>query len=158
MREQQITEWLDRQNIEGSRETYADALRQALAQFDSIAEMVADLRKARGEYDAEENDSRFQAAESAEERIQDDALSVEWRSGWQSFGTGAEPAEFRILLCTGGPAVQIAGEIGEHGEPEKPRLEFQGWFIPWNPVPWHMLPKDAEEMLLEYCCCFCFEC
>jgi hypothetical protein len=68
---------------------------------------------------------------SAQEDIDQSPLSVEVRSGWTAPGDECDPYEFRIILCTGGPAVQIHGEIGIDGEPCKAWLEYQDWGTPW---------------------------
>ncbi len=39
--------------------------------------------------------------EDAQQRIHEDALSVEVRSGWRTIGGESEPAEYRVVLCTG---------------------------------------------------------
>ena len=95
------------------------------------------------------------AIETAREAIQEDPLSVEVRSGWYGVSGGSEsgkdPAEFRILLCTGGPAVQIVGALSEHCEPESCRLEHQDWGTPWTE---YRLSSEDTETLLEYCRCF----
>lgn len=112
---------------------------QALTQLESIREMVAALK-------AEDDDE----AEKAREAIQNDALSVQVRSDWVDLNQvdQMDPAEFKILLCTGGPAVQIIGELNEHSEPESARLQHQDWGTPWTDV-W--LSAEDEETLLAYC-------
>jgi hypothetical protein len=137
---------------------WQNAREQAQAQFESIREMVVAL-DAGQEADADMSTDN-EACEEARERIQEDALSVEVRTGW--FAPGVPPAqelaEYRILLCTGGPAVQITGELAEHGEPETARLEMQDWFLPWTeyrptaPAPHGETHIDAkaEEILLAY--------
>jgi hypothetical protein len=92
----------------------------------------------------------------ARERIQEDALSLEVRSDWYSPGADADddarkPAEFCLLLTTGGPAVRIVGDLDEHGEPSRPRLQVQDWGKPWT----EYLDADSA-VLLAYCQCFYF--
>ena len=119
---------------------------QAKAQLESIREMVKALK------DAEEaNDDN--AREEAEQTIQEDPLSVQVRSGWHNPGEKAENEEFEILLCTGGPAVRIIGELDEHNEPERARIEFQDWFTSWMDYP---LDSEEEEDVLTYCGSFYF--
>jgi len=119
----------------------ANAREQAKAQYSSIVDMVAALES------AEDDDAR----EQAEQTIHEDALSVEVRSWWIAPGSKLEPEEFRIVLCTGGPAVQIHGELDQHGEPSRAWLECQDWFTPWVQV------FDVEqETLLTYARCFYF--
>ena len=119
---------------------------QAKAQLESIREMVKALK------DAEEaNDDN--AREEAEQTIQEDPLSVQVRSGWHNPGEKAENEELEILLCTGGPAVRIIGELDEHNEPERARIEFQDWFTSWMDYP---LDSEEEEDVLTYCRSFYF--
>jgi hypothetical protein len=119
---------------------------QAKAQFESIKEMVEAFRK------ADEDDDEG-AREEAMQAIQEDPLSVEVRSGWHSPGEKGEDEEFNILLCTGGPAVRIIGELGQFSQPEKAHLEYQDWFTPWVEYP---LDSDDTDILLAYCCQFYF--
>lgn len=81
-------------------------------------------------------------ADAAREAIEQDALSVEVRSGWMSPSDSNDttPAEYKILLCWGGPAVRIIGELDEHGEPESARLEHQDWGTEWTEY------KPSSEM------------
>lgn len=73
-----------------------------------------------------------ESREDAEQRILEDALSVEVRSDWHNPHEDDDgPSEFRILLCTGGPAVQIRGELDNYREPCRAWLEFQDWGTPW---------------------------
>lgn len=48
--------------------------------------------------------------------IEEDALSVQVRSGWHSPGEKLEAAEYEVLLCTGGPAVRIVGALNRYNE------------------------------------------
>ena len=80
--------------------------------------------------------------EQAREAVQNDPLEVAVRSGWEQPGAELEPAEYYILLCTGGPAVRITGALDEHGEPVTARLEFQDWFTYWE-----RYPADEQDLL-----------
>lgn len=124
-------------------------LEQAIAQFDSIREMVETYESARGQ----ENE---QEAEEAEQAIHDDPLSVMVRSDWYAVGSDIpKPAEFEILLCTGGPAVRILGELDEHYQPVKAIIQHQDWFKPWT--DWQPSgASDKQEILLAYCRQFYF--
>lgn len=71
--------------------------------------------------------------EEARQRIEEDPLSLEVRSDWYAPGSeDNKPAEFCILLTTGGPAVRIVGDLDEHGQPSRPRLQVQDWGKPWT--------------------------
>lgn len=93
--------------------------------------------------------------EDAERRIHEDPLSIEMRGDWYGYGTepadAGRPVEFNILLGTGGPATRIIGELDEHGEPSRARLQVQDWFLPWTDY----VGGDSET-LLTYCRCFYF--
>src|SRR3990167_6915642 len=55
--------------------------------------------------------------------------------------------ELEILLCTGGPAVRIIGDL-INGQPDCPVLQYQSWGTPWTTYPTTM---DEYETLLTYC-------
>lgn len=96
--------------------------------------------------------------DEARQRIEDDPLSVQVRSGWHSVGELAEDEEFEILLCTGGPAVRIVGEL-DRGTPTRCWMECQDWFTPWTEVIYYTEDKRIDnDMLLEYAQQCCFEC
>ena len=90
--------------------------------------------------------------EDAEQQIQEDALSAQVRSGWEDNAEDFTPAEFCLLLTTGGPAVRIIGEL-DGGEPTQARLEVQDWGTPWTE---HCTTGDDNEALLTYARCFYF--
>jgi hypothetical protein len=112
--------------------------------------------------EAEELDALSEAAgdcesqDDARERIQEDPLSIEVRSDWHTIDSDPDmnkPAEFCILLGTGGPAVRIIGELNEHGEPTRARLQTQDWFTPWTDYRGDAISSDD---LLTYCQQFYF--
>ena len=72
--------------------------------------------------------------DSARERIEEDALSVEVRSDWHTPGEDAEASEYCILITTGGPAARIVGDLGAYNQPSSARFEYQDWFKPWTEV------------------------
>ena len=118
---------------------------QAHAQLESIVAMIAALRMA---IDDEQR-------ETAETRIQEDPLSVEVRADWHAVGAEQSSAtEFKIELCTGGPAVRIIGDLDQYCEPENPRIEYQDWFTPWRTLA--SVNDEQNDALLEYCRVFCF--
>src|SRR5690606_36741655 len=69
------------------------------------------------------------------------------RSGWTQPGAEMEAEEYRILLCTGGPAVQIVGDLNRYNEPESARLQYQDWFTPWTDYP---TTQKEDEAMMEY--------
>lgn len=150
------------------------ALEQANAQMNSIAAMVAaldceyDRLNELRDYDRDEMDDDekeeleelekaagdCENEDDARERVEQDALSVEVRSGWHTPGSSdSEPEHFKILLCTGGPAVRIMGTLNKYGEPERAWLEYQDWWTPW--IERSNNPGD-EETLLAYARVFYF--
>ena len=119
---------------------------QAKSQLESIREMVAALEAA-GDDDT--------AREEAEQTIHEDPLSVEVRGDWYQPGSKAEkPCRYRILLCWGGPACRIIGDLDQYGQPETAEIEHQDWRIPWTEL--HTSNED-EKVLLTYARCFYFE-
>lgn len=89
--------------------------------------------------------------DDAEQRIQEDPLSLEVRSGWVEVGQPLEAEEFMVLLTTGGPAVRIVGELDQYKEPSRAWLEVQDWGTPWTQY------FDADQdVLLTYCRQFYF--
>jgi len=79
---------------------------------------------------------------AARDRIQEDPLSVQVRSGWMEPGQLEQECkrvknhilaeEFEILLCTGGPAVRIMGGLDARCQPYRAWLEYQDWGTPWT--------------------------
>ena len=107
---------------------------QAKAQLNSIIEMVNDLNNA-------------EDTEEAEQRIQEDPLSVQVRSDWEDPSDNLKATEFNILLCTGGPAVRIIGDLDSYQYPETARLQYQDCFTQWEDYP---LDQDEENALITY--------
>lgn len=89
--------------------------------------------------------------EEAQQRIQEDPLSVEVRSGWVSMGDTMEAEEFRIVLCTGGPHVEIVGDLC-NGSPSSVRVLYRDWSESGE------LFDFDHDAVLTYCNQFCFEC
>jgi len=123
------------------------ACEQAQAQLASIREMVAALKAAE-----EANDD--EAREKAETAIHEDPCSVQVRSAWHcpSEDVNTGDGEFVILLCTGGPACRLFGDL-DTSEPYTVELQYQDWFTPWESYP---LDSDEEEDVLAYCQQFYF--
>lgn len=136
---------------------------QAKAQYECLAEMVERLEHCQtcsGEFTSADCEfyNPFENAddwedyhdeESARIAINEDPLEISVRSGWCSPGGNGidnqfEAEDFFILLCTGGPAVRIRGELS-NGSPYRAWLEYQDWGTPWTQY------FDAEQdTLLAY--------
>jgi hypothetical protein len=94
-----------------------------------------------------------ESEDEARERIQEDALEVQVRGEWHNPGeTHNTPSEFYILLCTGGPAVRIMGELNAFCEPARAWIEYQDWGTPWT----HAVNVIDQDTLLQYCQQFYF--
>ena len=111
-------------------------------------EMMAAWKVAQGKgvvtYEGEELDE-----DTMREYIEQDALSIQVRSDWQSPGSEpSAPVEFEILLCTGGPAVRIIGDL-YNGEPDNPQVQYQDWGTPWT--DYYNDAEGQDKAILEYC-------
>ena len=71
-------------------------------------------------------------ADEALERLEENPLEIQYRSGWESDTSDLTPHEFSILLCTGGPAVRIRGELDHNGYPSRAWVEHQNWGTTWS--------------------------
>jgi len=110
---------------------------QAIAQVKSIVNMVNAY---------EDPEKSHEERDAAIQTIQEDALSVEVRSGWVQPGNNEmEAEEFQILLCAGGPAVRLCGDLDEYKQPKNVRVEYQDWGTPWTEYPASSL--DLEKVL-----------
>lgn len=115
-----------------------------LEDYPQFVEELAELEAAAGD---------CKSREDAEQRIHEDPLSIEYRSGWVTDKSELQQAEeARILLCTGGPAAQIIVELAE-GEPRRAYLQVQDWGTPWTDY----YEPGIGEVLMTYVRCFCFE-
>lgn len=105
------------------------------SQYAAIVELIE-------AYDAAED------KEEAETAIFDSPLSVRVRSCWYDPARdtcSSMPAEYELLMATGGPAARIRGDLDENGSPTSARLEVQDWGTPWTPFF-----EAAEDVLLRY--------
>ena len=143
------------EDLRDEREELASAAQDPESE-DEMAQAVSDLANWDAANAEELKQLQDQAGdcenqEQARERIQEDALSVEVRSSWASLGSTLEADEFRIVLCTGGPHVEIRGEIGTYGEPSRAWIQYQDWGTPMTQF------FDIEQStLIEYCRQFYF--
>jgi hypothetical protein len=123
------------------------SLDQARAQYATIVEMLDAYNTAVHDEDCYTT-SHHSPLDAAEQAIIERPLSVEVRSGWLpiSCDTDFKPDEYRILLCTGGPAVQITGDCDDFGGPLTARLQHQDWGTPWTD---HREGVD-EQVLIQF--------
>ena len=122
------------------------ALQNAIS---TIETMVEDFKK--DQQLQESND--YNQQDELRESILNNALSVEFRSGWYSSPEDEKKAEeFRILLAWGGPALRIIGELDDYG-PVNPKLQFQDWGTLWTDLE---ITEDQQEALNWFCNCFYF--
>ena len=136
-------------------ETESGAKSQARAQLDSILELMRGIDKTEETGETVEIDGEQLDVEGIRQRCEENALSVQERSGWHDVGCAADdPDEFEILLCTGGPAVKILGDLNEHHEPDEATIQYQDWGTPWT--IYRETTDEEAELLLAYCRTFYF--
>tara|TARA_Y100000114_G_scaffold12016_1_gene9651 strand:+ start:63 stop:458 length:396 start_codon:yes stop_codon:yes gene_type:complete len=121
------------------------ALNNAIGHIES---MVEDFKKDK----IFENLKDFESQDQLRESILNSALSVEFRSGWETFKEDFEPKEFKILLSWGGPALRVIGELDNYG-PVNPKLQYQDWGTLWTDLE---ITEDQQEALNWFCNCFYF--
>ena len=66
----------------------------------------------------------------------------------------AKPTHYKILLCWGGPAVQIVGTLDQYNQPDNAQLQHQDWFTEWTNYP---LTHDDQQTLITYVQQFSFD-
>tara|TARA_Y100001968_G_scaffold303868_1_gene318397 strand:+ start:792 stop:1268 length:477 start_codon:yes stop_codon:yes gene_type:complete len=105
----------------------AHAITNARNQLESIKELYRNYKQAK-------SDDDYTREDEIREQVEDEALSVEFRSGWTLNPEDMEPEEFKILLSTGGPACQIIGKLDQYKQPEDIEIQYQDWGTPWEPL------------------------
>jgi hypothetical protein len=119
--QQQRDDWIEENSV-AEPDELKDANRWAEAFPAEAQELLTSAQAADGSTDKDD----------AEDRIREDPLECQVRSGWVSPGEDLVAEDFLILLCTGGPAVRIRGEFNKYGEPSRAWLEHQDWGTPWT--------------------------
>ena len=119
------------------------ALSNCRGQLETIKELYRNYQE------AESNDD-YEAQDAIREEALNDALSVEFRSGWSANSEDMKAEEFKILLSWGGPACQIIGKLDEHQQPEDVEIEYQDWGTPWTRYEVSYNHNDYSA-LLWYC-------
>ena len=130
------------------------AERQARAKLDSIVDVIHAIATAQATDEDVEYEGEMLDRDTLIQYAQENALSVQVKAGWHSPGSESEDEEFEILLCTGGPAVRITGDLGQFNTPENPQIEYQDWFTSW--IPYHNTTAEEDSDLQEYCELFYF--
>jgi len=136
----------------------AHAIINARAQLETIKELYRQYK---------ENDSAFvsnlDTEEAIVEKAREEALSVEFKSGWTSNPEEMEPEEFKILLSTGGPACQVKGNLDQYKQATDIEIQYQDWGTPWEPLQLNSTYADESpnitsdyEALEWFCNCFYF--
>lgn len=105
------------------------------------AEELAELEAAAGDCESEDE---------ARQRIEDDPLSVEVRSDWVTPGEDMTAGEFRIVLCTGGPHVELVGDLDDYKQPSRVRVIYKDWGDRGE------LYDFDRDSVLRYCRCLYF--
>ena len=129
-------------------------IEKLLAAYNMDWDLYADLRDC-DQPDLDEDDlSELQALteqaddcesqDEALERLESNPLDIRFRSDWESYTSDLTPSEFSILLCTGGPAVRILGELDDNGYPYRAWVEYQDWGTPWSEL------DSYQSVALEY--------
>lgn len=129
---------------------YQHAYENAKAWLDEIRDLYRE-----NEALDEENETR---REEIDQRILEMPLEVSVRSDWSSPGEIMSASEYRILLTTGGPALQVTGDLSQHDEPDSAELQMQDWGVPWREVwPCKLSQMDeARAALRWFAQHFCF--
>jgi len=128
------------------------AMQQAKAQLAAIVQLAEAIETAQADGDAL-FEGQSHSLDELEDRAREWPLSVLVRSEWVSPGSELTPAEYEILLCTGGPAVRLRGDLSSYGEPETAFLEYQDWFTAWDCLA---LSSDESEALARFTSLFWF--
>jgi len=118
---------------------------QARAQLNSILEDMKEL------YGFEEQDEDDEADAKREEILEGGALSAEIRSDWMPVGGDPMGWTYRLLLCWGGPSVQLTGELDEHFQPISAVVQYQDWFTGWADLP---MEEEEQEAAVEWASLF----
>lgn len=127
--------------VEEHASVFADPAFEWRAKNPDEAIELADLEEAAGDCTSEEE---------AREAIENDPLSVEVRSDWCNPGEEMAAGEFRIVLCTGGPHVELVGDLDDHKQPSRVRVIYKDWGESGE-----LFDFDREKVL-RYCSVFYF--
>ena len=128
-------EWLNDQHEDAETDEESQTAHDNLSLWDNEnAEELAELEEAAGD---------FASQDEALQAMLENPLDISFRSGWGS-AEDMTPEEFQILLCTGGPAVRIIGDLDGYGQPCRAWFEYQDWGTPWTML------FDGQSDALDY--------
>jgi len=120
---------------------------------EDISALPADVQSfLKDEMDWENDPDHDSTRDAISELVLEDALEVKVKTDWHALGEDPELGEYMILLCTGGPAVRIVGEL-EHDAPMSAKLQSQSWFTPWTDYGMeygHSISTEDTAALLWY--------
>lgn len=122
------------------------ALSNCRSQLESIKELYRNYQEAESKDD-------YEAQDKLREQAQEEALSVEFRSGWTHDLNDMKPEQFKILLSTGGPACQIIGKLDHYNQPTDIEIQYQDWGTPWTTL---YSRGETYDVLEWFCNCFYF--
>ena len=138
--------------------TTENATSQAHAQADNVAELFQAYTALNdGHADQYEYDGQpFEDADEVIERVNEEPLSIELSTGWVSYsewgafsgewhGKSTQATAMRIVMCTGGPHVEIHADIDEHGQPEGATIHAQDWGTRLERVPMNSKQQAALD-------------
>jgi len=114
-------------NTTQERQANIAAWQHAIDNAEGFVEDLVRLHKAYQEamLDSDED------CEALEEEARAHALSLEVRSDWQSIGDNLEPTQGRLLISTGGPALQVLLDI-DNDQGSDPCLQIADWGCNWR--------------------------
>lgn len=124
-------------------DTYSDLqdYDESELEMDSLIELQELTEQAAGCSDADE----------ALERLEENPLDIQFRSDWESDRDELTPHEFAVLLCTGGPAVRIRGELDHNGYPSRAWVEYSDWDTPWSELgSYQSSALEYAQLLISY--------
>jgi hypothetical protein len=118
-----------------------NSLSQAYSQLSYIEELLHNYDTAEDESD---KDDALTAIYENPLELTKDYDQMEDQDGEIHYG---KELSYNLLLCTGGPAVRVIGNLNKWKEADSAKLQHQDWFTSWKDAP---LTKDQKENLIRY--------
>ncbi|WBC28623.1 hypothetical protein TPMD04_69 [Thiohalocapsa phage LS06-2018-MD04] len=109
----------------------------AIANAKAFAEYISTMYRAykaleTGAETVDVANETFTDFDEIRERVTERALSVEVRLDWHAPAQPDSRREYRILLTTGAPYLQIAGRLSSWYEPETAKIQWRDWELHWS--------------------------